>query len=88
MAERGIETGNYSVRSVRGRDVPSYLAASDAGLAFIKPCFSKIASSPTKYAEYLASGLPLIINSGIGDSDALINNEGAGSLITEFSEAA
>jgi len=28
---------------------------------------SKLASSPTKYAEYLACGLPLIINAGVGD---------------------
>src|SRR6266516_5946870 len=87
MAERGIETGNYSVRSVRGRDVPSYLAASDAGLAFIKPCFSKLASSPTKNAEYLACGLPLIINAGIGDSDALVTRERAGALVRDFNEA-
>jgi len=86
MAERGIETGNYSVRSVRGRDVPSYLAASDAGLAFIKPCFSKLASSPTKNAEYLACGLPLIINAGIGDSDALVTNEEVGALVSQFTQ--
>src|SRR5687768_7432269 len=36
---------------------PSYLSAADAGLSFIKSCFSKIASSPTKNAEYLACGL-------------------------------
>ena len=53
MRSRGIADRDYTVLGVTPRDVPSYLSASDAGVAFIKPCFSKLASSPTKYAEYL-----------------------------------
>ncbi len=55
-------------------------------MAFIKRCVSKIASSPTKNGEYLACGLPLIINAGIGDSDALINDWKAGVLIEDLTE--
>jgi glycosyltransferase involved in cell wall biosynthesis len=84
MQERGITPRNYVVLAAAPRDVPSYLCAGDAGLAFIKPCFSKLASSPTKNAEYLACGLPLIINAGIGDSDALVTSEMVGVLINEF----
>ncbi len=86
MRSRNIETRNYSVLSVAAAEVPSYLAAADAGLAFIKRCVSKLASSPTKNGEYLACGLPLILNAGIGDSDALINDWKAGVLITDFTE--
>ena len=67
-------------------EVPSYLAAADVGLAFIKRCVSKIASSPTKNGEYLACGLPLVINAGVGDSDLLINEWKAGVLIEDFGE--
>jgi len=84
MAARNIAKDNFSVLAVASADVPSYLAASDIGLAFIKRCVSKIASSPTKNGEYLACGLPLVINAGVGDSDALINNWKAGVLIEEF----
>jgi glycosyltransferase involved in cell wall biosynthesis len=87
MQERNIAPGSYTVRSMSPRDVPSYLSAGDAGLSFIKPCFSKLASSPTKNAEYLACGLPVIINAGIGDSDTLVTEEGLGALVTEFEEA-
>src|SRR5437879_2168274 len=87
MRMRGIDETAYTVLATTSANVPSYLSASDAGLAFIKPCFSKLASSPTKYAEYLACGLPLIINVGIGDSDALITKERVGALVREFSEA-
>jgi glycosyltransferase involved in cell wall biosynthesis len=86
MEERHILKSNYTVLAAASHDVPSYLSAGDAGLAFIKPCFSKLASSPTKYAEYLACGLPLIINAGIGDSDALIEQERVGALVSDFNE--
>ena len=58
----------------------------DVGLAFIKRCFSKLASSPTKNGEYLACGLPIVINSGIGDSDGLAGESPAAILIDNFEE--
>jgi hypothetical protein len=88
MASRGIRDDQFTVTAATPADVPSYLSAADAGLSFIKPCFSKLASSPTKYAEYLGCGLPLIINSGIGDSDALITREKVGALVSDFHQAA
>lgn len=87
MQERSIAPGSYTVRSVSPPEVPSYLSAGDVGLSFIKPCFSKLASSPTKNAEYLACGLPVVINAGIGDSDTLVTEEGLGALVNEFVEA-
>ena len=87
MAARGIGEKDYTVLAATPADVPSYLSAADAGLAFIKPCFSKLASSPTKYAEYLGCGLPLIINAGIGDSDALITQKRVGALVGDFNES-
>jgi glycosyltransferase involved in cell wall biosynthesis len=86
MRARDVAPENYSVQAVASRDVPSYLAAADVGLAFIKRCVSKIASSPTKNGEYLACGLPLVINAGVGDSDLLIAEWRAGVLIEDFSE--
>ena len=86
MSSRNVAEKNFSVRAVASADVPSYLAAADIGLAFIKRCMSKIASSPTKNGEYLACGLPLVLNAGVGDSDALINDWQAGVLIEDFSD--
>ena len=84
MLSRNIQPASFSIKSVASGLVPSYLSAADAGLAFIKPCFSKLASSPTKNGEYLACGLPLVLNSGIGDSDALVEECKAGVLIRSF----
>lgn len=84
MTDRGVSKEDFQIISALPADVPSYLSAADAGLAFIKNCFSKQASSPTKYAEYLGCGLPLVINAGIGDSDALIDDEKVGVLVRRF----
>ncbi|HKV32826.1 MAG TPA: glycosyltransferase [Pyrinomonadaceae bacterium] len=86
MNSRNVGAENYSVRSAAAAEVSSYLSAADAGLAFIKRCVSKMASSPTKNGEYLACGLPLILNAGIGDSDALIDEWQAGVLIEDFTD--
>jgi glycosyltransferase involved in cell wall biosynthesis len=86
MRARDVGVDNFSVRAVASGEVASYLAAADVGLAFIKRCVSKIASSPTKNGEYLACGLPLVINAGVGDSDLLIDEWKAGVLIDDFSE--
>jgi glycosyltransferase involved in cell wall biosynthesis len=52
--------------------LPKELSKACAALSFIKPCLSKVASSPTKVAEYLAAGLPVVSTAGIGDLDALL----------------
>jgi glycosyltransferase involved in cell wall biosynthesis len=87
MAARSIDESSFTIRSVAAAEVSSYLAAGDFGLSFIKRCFSKLASSPTKNGEYLAVGLPLVINAGIGDSDALVREWQAGVLIDELDES-
>ena len=86
MSARGISAENFSVRAVTPSEMPAYLAAGDVGISFIKRCLSKLASSPTKNAEYLACGLPIVINSGIGDSDALVNESEAVVLVEDFSD--
>ena len=88
MSSLGIEKKDFLVTAVTPDDVPRYLKAADIAISFIKPCYSKQSSSPTKIAEYLASGLPVVCNSGIGDLDQLIENNNVGVLLREFSQSA
>ncbi len=67
-------------------DMPYYLAASKLALCFIRASFSKIASSPTKLAEYLAMGIPVVVNAGIGDDDEIIKTGNCGVILNSFSE--
>ena len=84
LREEGFGDGDYLITRVPSAEIPEYLVAADLAVSFIKPCYSKQASSPTKNAEYLACGLPLIANSGVGDVDLLIEGHGVGALIEKF----
>ena len=65
-------------------EVPVLLTLSKLSIFFIKPVFSKKASSPTKLGEVLSMGIPVICNSNIGDVDAIIKESGCGILINHF----
>lgn len=65
-------------------EVAGYLSLAKAAIFFIKPAYSKIASSPTKMAECWAMNLPIITNSGIGDNDLYFNTHKGGILLDQF----
>jgi len=82
-AERGIPEQNLRVVSAQRQEVPKLLSIADASVFFIKPVFSKQASSPTKQGELMAMGIPVICNSGVGDTDHVIERYGAGCLVKD-----
>jgi glycosyltransferase involved in cell wall biosynthesis len=88
LASLGIEPKDFLVNQVTPDEVPRYLKAADIAISFIKPCYSKQSSSPTKIAEYLASGLPIICNAGVGDLDKLIVENRVGALVRDFTPEA
>jgi glycosyltransferase involved in cell wall biosynthesis len=88
LLAKGIRETDCLVTSATPAEVPRYLRAADVALSFIKPCYSKQASSPTKVAEYLAAGLPVVSNAGIGDLDELIGGERIGVILRDFTPQA
>lgn len=81
------EKQTISFTSLSYQQMPSMLAKAKASIFFIKPAFSKIASSPTKMAECWAMNLPIVTNSGIGDNDIYFNQHKGGILINAFTKA-
>ncbi|MGH9418650.1 MAG: glycosyltransferase, partial [Thermoanaerobaculia bacterium] len=69
---------------VQRDDVPNYLRAADVALALVRPSYARQSMSPTKFAEYLAAGLPVIATSGIGDLDTHIEEGRVGVLLDRF----
>jgi glycosyltransferase involved in cell wall biosynthesis len=81
----GIREGN--VRAVNGvpfEEMPDYLRIADAGLFFINP-YKKLGSSPIKMGEFLASGVPVVINPGVGDTEEMVRGENVGVVVERFS---
>lgn len=90
LARYGLN-GQVTFAQCTPKELPANLTQAHAGLSFIKPCLSKRASSPTKLAEYLAAGLPVVSTTGIGDTDAVLrgdfcNGRPVGVLVSELDE--
>lgn len=85
---RGVPSERVIVRAASRAEVPALMAAADYGLFFIKPAFSKKASSPTKMGELLALELPMITNGEVGDVAQIVDETGAGVVVTGFDEGA
>jgi len=82
--QKGIDEKKLIIRTASRKEVPVFLSLSALSIYFIKPAYSKKASSPTKTAEILGLGIPIITNAGIGDSAELLEKSGTGLLISTF----
>ncbi len=83
----GITDDWAEVRAVAPSEVASWLRRARALFFFIQPIPSKRASCPTKLAEGLASGLPIVCNRGVGDLEEIVEKENVGVLVDSFSDA-
>lgn len=82
--KQGVNLDKLIIVSSSRADMPYYIAMSTASLFFIKPTFSKSASSPTKMGELLSMGIPIITNAGVGDVDSIIRETKCGVIISNF----
>lgn len=87
MDRLGFSNDDYRVMQVAPEEVPKYLRAADVGLSLIRPSYPRRSMSPTKFAEYLAAGLPVIASAGIGDLDAHIEQARVGVLLQTHDRA-
>lgn len=83
---KGIPAAAVLIRPGIRNEIPSLLALARHSVFFIRPTYSKISSSPTKQGELMAMGLPIICNSGIGDSDRIIQESDGGVLVGGFDQ--
>lgn len=84
LRRAGLRDEDFWIGGVAASEVPSHLRRARLGLSFRKPTFSQIAASPTKIPEYLAAGVPVASNAGIGDTDELLGRERVGVLVRDF----
>lgn len=84
-SKAGIAAASIRIKPAARNEVPVFIAACDYSLFFIKPVFSKRASSPTKQGEIMAMGKPVICNSNVGDTDYVVKEYHSGVLVNDFS---
>ncbi len=83
---KGIVESDIVIVKANYTEVPLYLSLSNAAVFFIKPAYSKKASSPVKQGELMSMGIPIICNAGVGDTDAIIEKYKCGYVIETFDE--
>jgi glycosyltransferase involved in cell wall biosynthesis len=84
--KKGIAEDDLRIVSSPHDLVPLYLSLSHAGIFFIKPVFSKQASSPTKQGEMMGMNLLHICNKGVGDVDAIVSQTNCGVVVQDFTQ--
>lgn len=83
----GVGSAAMEVVTADHGDMPRQMARMTAGMALIKPAYSKIASAPTKLAEYLGCGVPCLGNAGVGDMESILEGYRVGTAVKGFSTA-
>lgn len=87
-AEYQIPPEKIIVKFGNRHEVPVLLSFSTYSLFFIKACYSKLSSSPTKHGEIMAMGIPVIVNSGVGDVKEIVEKYESGFVLNELTEPA
>jgi glycosyltransferase involved in cell wall biosynthesis len=82
----GLDLNTLSIVSSQASEVPNYLSCFDWSIYFIRPTFSKSASSPIKQGELMSMGIPILTNAGVGDNSLFIEQLQTGILLDELSE--
>jgi hypothetical protein len=67
---------------VKHTEVTEILKSSDYGILIREQSVTNEVASPTKFAEYLSAGLPVIISENLGDYSELVQQQNCGYVMT------
>lgn len=81
-----IDIKSIRIKKVARNEMPLHISLSTLSLFFIKPAFSKKASSPVKQGEIMAMGVPVICNSSVGDTEEIVLRYHAGMVVNDFTD--
>ena len=84
---RGVDVSRFHLTRTTFDRMPAYFRLIDVGMFFIKPVFSKKGSAATKLGEFLGSGIPVVINDGVGDSGDIVRERRVGVVLSALDAA-
>lgn len=86
LRDGGVDLERVEILAAPYVEVSKQIARMDAGIFFIKPVWSKRASSPTRLGEFLACGKPVLANGKVGDVEETIVETDTGVAINAFDD--
>ena len=84
--ELDVDYNDIVIISSAYSEIPKYILVGDASIFFIVSSFSGKAVSPTKQAEVMSLGLPIVVNQNLGDTDSIVLNTKTGFVADDFSD--
>jgi glycosyltransferase involved in cell wall biosynthesis len=84
----GLLTGDYQLLTLSSQEVGDTLQSADAALMFLTLTTSRTTTIPIKFAEYLACGLPVVLNAGIHDPETIVRKYRVGIVLPDMSDTA
>jgi glycosyltransferase involved in cell wall biosynthesis len=81
LSEHGVDERRYRLLSVQQTTVQERLVAADVGLLLREDHVLNRVSSPTKFAEYLAAGVPVITTPYVGDVSGAVVQQNIGTIV-------
>ena len=77
-----------NVRTLSPAEVPDVMCEGDVGLSLCKDVLAMQAMAPTRFAEYMASGMSVVVTPGLGDVERLVEEHRVGVILRGEDEAA
>ena len=83
-AELNVSVNDIIITPASRSDIPALIYLCNWSIFFIQPYFSKAASAPTKLAEIINMGVPVLCNKGVGDINYFFNKYDLGYAIRKL----
>jgi len=88
LADSILPPGRHKILRAAHDEIPGWLNAADRGLLLREKHPVNAVAAPTKFAEYMLCGLPIMISDGIGDYSKFVQTHNAGLLLQEDADLA
>lgn len=86
LARELLPEGRYYIDSASRDEMPAYLMAADMGMLLREDHPLNHVAAPTKFAEYVISGLPVMISENIGDYSRFVEENRIGIVIRSMDD--
>jgi len=84
--DAGLEDRDVLIVHAEAEDVPRWLSLFRLGVFFLRPSYAAKASGLAKLGEFLAAGVPVVANTGVGDVDRVITSERGGLVLSGLTD--
>ena len=84
----GLQKNSISIVACSANEVQAMLQQLKFAILFFTSGVSKLGSAPTRMAEFLACGIPILGNQGVGDMASIIKKYNVGVVVQDGSQSA